>query len=188
MSGTTQSSRPVALQVLTPDECARVLGERLELRRSEVVTSDKWWRRSVQAWLFRPQWSWLYEVLESRIPRDGIDPTLRLNELQLVHYQPAGWYLNHRDNDSAAIAHRRHTISIPLKNAWLGGGLTLLCEGHAIRASDEIGTATIFPASLIHRANPVIAGLRISLVGWLSHPAELPRELAILQGQHADTL
>lgn len=49
-------------------------------------------------------------------------------------------------------------------------------------------SATTFPAGLIHRANPVIAGMRISLVGWLSHPAELPRDLAILQGQPADTL
>ena len=182
MSGTGQSYRPITLPILTPDECARVVSARHELRRSEVENPHKYWRRSIQAWLHRPQWPWLYEILESRIPRGGIDPELRLNELQLVYYQPAGWYLNHRDNDSAAIAHRRQTMSIPLKNAWLGGGLMILCEGHAIRASDVIGTATIFPSGLTHRANPVIAGMRISLVGWLSYPAELPCEIANLQG------
>jgi PKHD-type hydroxylase len=100
----------------------------------------------------------------------GFD-TEPLNAFQLTTYNKLGYYRWHYDN--AVPGDRRLlSISVELQHAKLGGGLSFLPLAGAywsgIEHAGQIGAATIFPTYLIHQANTVWLGQRISLVGWVN--------------------
>lgn len=93
-----------------------------------------------------------------------------------LQYPPGAFYLPHRDvMPAAAGAEWPRRISLVL---FVTGGLADGVEGGELRiyhADDEWldiaperGTLVAFPAAMIHEVRPVRAGLRQTVVDWLS--------------------
>ena len=125
--------------------------------------------------LRRPHWQWLYDHVEARMAMVnrmswrldiGAQTT---DELQYLRYHTGDFYDWHPDTDPRADDHqtkwRTLSASVELRNADKGGGIELE-DGGVIPL--EIGDAVIFPATARHRAVEVMAGVRDSLVIWLS--------------------
>ena len=100
---------------------------------------------------------------------DGFD-----EQMQLAAYGPGHFYDWHIDRGRGSAAGRRKlTLSVQLTNSdeYVGGGLEINADGHPFQAPRTQGTAVIFSASTLHRVEPMISGLRHSLVAWAHGPA-----------------
>lgn len=183
--GFRQQRWAVLPDVLTPTDCARLIGEAdaLDAMAGRLVdgagTSDV--RRSEVIWLGdAPEHAWLYMRLAEAASRlnaenfrfalDGFD-----EDLQLARYRAevAGTYDWHVDRGGRRTAARRKlTLVVQLSDpaSYAGGDLEINVDGTVTRAPREQGTATAFPAHALHRVSPVTSGVRHSLVGWLHGP------------------
>ena len=86
--------------------------------------------------------------------------------LQFTEYkafQKYDWHFdNGAENDTRSLA-----CVVNLQNAVLGGGTEIKAnEWKNGEFSGDVGSATIFPCYLLHRAKKVYLGTRYSLVGW----------------------
>ncbi len=100
---------------------------------------------------------------------DGVD-----EQLQLAAYGPGHYYDWHIDRGQGGAAGRRKlSLSVQLTSPddYVGGALVINADGNPIKISRAQGTAVVFAASTLHRIEPVISGLRHSLVSWAHGPA-----------------
>jgi PKHD-type hydroxylase len=86
--------------------------------------------------------------------------------LQFTEYkafQNYDWHFdNGAENDVRLLA-----CVVNLKNASIGGGTEIKANGWKNGyLANNVGSATIFPCYLLHRAKKVYLGTRYSLVGW----------------------
>ncbi len=96
--------------------------------------------------------------------------------LQIARYSATrgGHYDWHSDMGNGPLARRRKlTIVVQLSAAdsYEGGALELNPAGRPVAASRERGDATVFASFLLHRVQPVSAGIRASLTLWVHGPA-----------------
>ena len=122
------------------------------------------------AWLGHNNWEWLHERLRRIVKRVndenwglGVDG---FQELQFTRYLPGEGYGWHSDvKHGSGDQHSRRTVSmvVLLKNPDGGGGIELQDLG-VVRLKP--GDAVVFPSDTIHRALPVLSGVRESLIYW----------------------
>lgn len=99
---------------------------------------------------------------------DGFD-----EQLQLAAYGPGHYYDWHIDRGQGSVAGRRKlTFSVQLTkpDLYVGGALEINADGHPFQAPRDQGTAVVFAATTLHRVEPVVSGLRHSLVAWTHGP------------------
>lgn len=85
----------------------------------------------------------------------------------LVRYSPGGFYVSHTDA-GLDMNERYFTVLCYLNENFRGGQTTFPTLAFAM--TPQIGKAIIFPATYIHRAEPVLKGRKYILVSWLTGP------------------
>jgi predicted 2-oxoglutarate/Fe(II)-dependent dioxygenase YbiX len=77
-----------------------------------------------------------------------------------------GFFRQHRDNTSAATAHRKFAVSINLNGNFTGGDLRFPEFGSRTYRPPP-GGATVFACGLLHEATPVTEGRRYAVLPFL---------------------
>lgn len=95
---------------------------------------------------------------------------------QVAHYDASaeGHFDWHADTGDGRLAERRKlTIVVQLSEAeeYEGGALQVRPGPQILDADTARGSATLFPAFLLHRVTPVTQGARRSLTVWCHGPA-----------------
>jgi predicted 2-oxoglutarate/Fe(II)-dependent dioxygenase YbiX len=91
-------------------------------------------------------------------------PGAELRELQLVRYRAGGTYVDHRDSPSAEATPRRLSVVAYLNDDVLGGALTFPERSFAL--APTAGMVVVFAPELLHRAEPVTAGMKYAITAW----------------------
>lgn len=187
-------SHVVVPRVLTPAQCDRVVAlgadrppEPAALVGDPATTADTGLRRSRVTWI-PPEGptAWLFERLAAVVERAnrqwGFELTGFGEDLQLTTYdEPGAFYTWHQDGLDADVATRKLAVVVQLTDPDDYDGADLqLFEVVADLHDDELaewtascrarGTAVVFPAFEYHRVTPLRAGVRHSLVAWVSGP------------------
>lgn len=172
--------------VFTPQELDAIeaYGESLRPLRAEIAgrkdNIDRL-RISRTAWMERnSQTEWLY----GRIEQTVLDLNARFFKYELYGlieffqytvYEGAegGHYNWHVDTGPLTREPRKFSITLQLSDAsaYEGGELVLEAGEGPFRAQKARGTLVAFPSYVMHRVMPVTAGVRKSLVIWVSGPS-----------------
>ena len=125
------------------------------------------------AWLSRPEWQWLYDMLHVAASESdlwGTNVAGATGEVQFARYEVGEHYGWHSDSDPNApgeISRRTLSIVVVVSEAESGGVLE-------VRGAPDLdlraGDAVVFPAQAEHRATAVVVGRRESIVLWLTRP------------------
>jgi len=90
--------------------------------------------------------------------------------LMINAYKTDMSYGNHVD--APYIDHQRTDISMTLfispPQSYEGGELILQSAASEISVKGDAGSVILYPASYVHRVNPIKSGIRIAVVGWLT--------------------
>lgn len=79
-----------------------------------------------------------------------------------------GWFVAHRDNSTADVAHRRLAITLELDTSAYEGGRVQFPEFMAPWPVAPSGGALVFSCSFVHQVTPVIRGDRYVLISFLT--------------------
>ena len=90
--------------------------------------------------------------------------TLRYEDTHIVRYVPGGFYVTHADA-GLDVNHRYFTVLCYLNDDFEGGLTSFPTLNFSV--VPQKGKAIIFPATYLHRADPVLAGTKYILVSWL---------------------
>lgn len=85
----------------------------------------------------------------------------------LVRYLPGGFYVSHSDA-GLDLNDRYFTVICYLNDSFSGGQTSFPTLSFAF--TPQIGKAIVFPATYVHRAEPVLKGRKYVLVSWLIAP------------------
>ncbi|MHA6346152.1 2OG-Fe(II) oxygenase [Roseivivax sp. CAU 1761] len=167
-----ECDRVIALTEAVPAEDAGLArgGRDHNLRRSDLVWLDD-----------LPEAEWVMGRLVDlvrRANRDvfGFDLSDFAESPQVARYgaEREGHFDWHADIGEGRLAARRKlTLVVQLSDAesYSGGVLEIMPSAAALPAARTRGSATLFPAFLLHRVTPVTAGARHSLTVWAHGPA-----------------
>ncbi|WP_372604255.1 2OG-Fe(II) oxygenase [Actibacterium sp.] len=144
--------------------------------------SDHNYRRADIAWLDEREGAeWVMDriiqvVAETNRNRFDFDLREFAESAQVARYgaEREGHFTWHSDIGDGPVARKRKlTIVVQLSSpdSYQGGVLELQPDSHVREASRQRGSATIFPAFVLHRVTPVTAGERYSLTVWAHGPA-----------------
>jgi predicted 2-oxoglutarate/Fe(II)-dependent dioxygenase YbiX len=89
-------------------------------------------------------------------------------ELNLLRYGPGDHYARWHTDLFAEASTRKLSFSVQLTADYTGGALWM--QEKTAPASRALGDIILFPAFTPHRVEPVTAGVRLALVGWLHGP------------------
>jgi len=171
---------------LSPRECADLVAlcAAAPLREAGLVRGARSHqiRRADLSWLDDlPQAAWVMDrmvrlVAAANRESFNFDLTEFAESPQVARYgaEREGHFDWHSDIGAGAIAAKRKlTIVVQLSDpaAYEGGALELRPDSNIRQAPQDIGTATIFPAFVLHRVTPVTTGTRWSLTLWSHGPA-----------------
>lgn len=165
------------------------IGERV-LRLSPAATGfssacyDKTIRNSQVSWLpLNNDTQWIYDriggiVTELNGQFFQFDMYGFAEEIQYTVYHgneninEASHYTWHMDKGNAAMCPRKLTVSIQLSDPseYDGGNLELFTESSPTILKKQQGMLYTFPSYVVHRVTPVTAGIRRTLVVWLTGP------------------
>lgn len=164
----------------TPEECARLIAAHtpqlapalvedrdaagsLSLRRSSAVFVAP--DASTQ-WVFERLRNAIDEVNEALY---GFDAGHFREGFQFTRYQVGEYYGPHFDIGPGRLTERKLSMTVQLSDpaTYNGGDLVIYPEFVAPR---EQGALTVFPSFMCHCVRPVTAGVRYSLVSWVSGP------------------
>lgn len=106
----------------------------------------------------------------------------QISRLMINAYEPGMSYGNHLD--ASYIRDIRTDISITLfltpPTAYKGGELVLVTPFCEMAIKGEQGGVFLYPSTHLHRVEPVTAGTRIAIVGWVRSRVKLPHQREIL--------
>ncbi len=138
-----------------------------------IRDSDLFWvpRTSETEWLFAR----LCDVAASYNARYGFELCAEMGQLQLTRYQAGQLYDWHMDLGPGDMSLRKISMVVELAaGGYEGGGIEVFYgEGTQNRIALGQGDTLIFPSFIMHRALPVLSGIRWTLVAWLTGPASL---------------
>lgn len=188
-------SHEIHTGVFTPRQCGRIVDAGLALESAAACLEGEGGasidheeiRRSRTAWLppDEEHW-WVYEKLVKVVERANRRYRFDLwgfgEDLQFTTYQsPGDFYSWHQDGLDGTLSVRKLSVVVQLSDPALyeGGELQIfdvaedadrddLDAFHA--AASAQGSAVVFPSFEYHRVLPMRAGVRHSLVAWLSGP------------------
>jgi predicted 2-oxoglutarate/Fe(II)-dependent dioxygenase YbiX len=93
-----------------------------------------------------------------------------LAELQIVRYHPGGRYVDHRDTPAIGETPRALSLVCYLNDDFTGGA-TVFADP-AVTVSPRTGDVVSFSPVLLHRAEPVIAGMKYIITAWYHVPPQ----------------
>lgn len=180
-------------RALTPAQCRRVvdLGCSLHSARGGLEDSETdaapAIRDSATAWIPPSEESdWIFRRLAAVAERANrhyrFDLTGFEEDLQFTSYdRPGSHYTWHQDGLDGPVAHRKLSVVVQLTDPaeYRGGALEFLevAEDYDpdrraahVAATSRLGCAVVFPSFEFHRVLPLVAGVRHSLVAWVSGP------------------
>ena len=174
----------VVENAFSPSECVQITDGIAELDGSDgnLVTgrSDQDIRQSVLSWIpDNDDYAWV----DARLARLVADANRQLfgyaldgfdEHAQLAAYGADQHYDWHIDRGQGRIASRRKlslSVQLSKSDAYVGGALEINADGRPAQAPRDQGTAVIFASTALHRVEPVVSGLRHSLVVWAHGPA-----------------
>jgi PKHD-type hydroxylase len=153
-----------------------------------LVTTDSSVRRSRVVWIPpEPHHDWIYRKLATVVRRANrryqFDLTGFEEDLQFTTYEgPGAFYTWHQDGLDATVGHRKLSLVVQLSDPadYEGGELEFfgwssdevpveVAQGAGDSACGR-GTVIVFPSFEYHRVRPLRAGVRHSLVSWVSGP------------------
>jgi hypothetical protein len=137
---------------------------------SHKIRSDHYLRSGPDEEVIRPF------IVERVIPeiRKAFNYTVtRREDFRIAGYDSTrgGYFRPHRDNTTAATAHRRFAMSLLLNDDYQGGYLRFP-EFGPHRYRPPAGSAVVFSCSLLHEATDVTAGRRFVLLSFFYGEAE----------------
>lgn len=88
----------------------------------------------------------------------------RHEDMHLVRYLPGGFYVSHVDA-GLDLNDRYFTVICYLNDRFSGGETSFPTLNFTF--APQVGKALIFPATYVHRAEPVLKGRKYILVTWL---------------------
>lgn len=83
------------------------------------------------------------------------------------HSDNKGFFSAHRDNVTRGTAHRKFAVSINLNTGDYEGGHIRFPEFGTRLYRPPIGGAAVFSCGLLHAVDPVVSGMRYTLVPFL---------------------
>lgn len=170
----------VQVPLLTPEQCQAVLARAgsLSWQTAEINAGEQ----TPQA--RRCQTASLSEHAEAMLGADGLARLLscvrHFNdrcwrfalggglELNLLRYRAGDHYRRWHTDLFAEASTRKLSFTVQLSEDYTGGALWM--QEHTAPASRQRGDIVLFPAFLPHRVEPVTAGERLALVGWMHGP------------------
>jgi len=123
-------------------------------------------------WVDTQKRSWINEKFKDIVRKYNEDTRfeidLDLRMAQLTAYHPGQFYEWHTDVGAGDTSLRKLTVVAELLRSddLIGGGLEILNQDIRL----EPGDAVVFPSFALHRALPVVSGVRWSLVQWVLGP------------------
>jgi len=165
---------------LSPEECEFILDKckgELTLSDAEVDSNNpkttyiKKSRKSSVGWIFNL--GFLNERLTNKLREtfniNGMEVTGYEGAYQFTEYKEGEYFDWHTDSTDTIYRNRFISIVIQLNNTYEGGVLEIKnIKGETMPIENKIGTLYIFNSRLVHRVTPVVAGIRYSLVNWVS--------------------
>mgnify|MGYP003120590265 CR=1 FL=1 len=89
-------------------------------------------------------------------------------DFNLIKYDPGGLYNTHIDlGEGTSSSLRKISFTVLLNDSYEGGKLRFGSLPSLSKNYPEKGGMIIFPSYLTHRVEPVTAGVRWVLVGWI---------------------
>jgi PKHD-type hydroxylase len=139
-------------------------------------------RNSSTSWFFPNEVTdWVFRRLSGAVNSMnaqffGFELTSMEQGLQFTRYAAPGQHYDWHIDRGASHGCRKLSLSLQLSDPadyeggelelWFGGG-----EDEIIKAQKQRGMMTFFPSWTMHRVAPVTAGVRHSLVCWVSGPS-----------------
>lgn len=124
-----------------------------------------------------PEHRFLYEKLamyavQCNTERYGFDVHGFMEPLQLMTYGHDDFFDWHLDFGVGVNSGRKLSMTIQLSDAdeYEGGELQFMINQNVVSAPKDKGTMIVFPSFILHRVNPITAGTRKSIVGWVGGP------------------
>ena len=139
---------------------------------------DHSYRKTRLRWLGpTPQTRWIYERVwalaqQANAELWGFALDGPSEHIQLGEYRDGGHYDWHMDCRVGHSARRKLSVTVQLSDpgAYSGGDLELMTSRRPRRAPRDQGCVIVFPSFQLHRVTPVTAGVRRSMVCWLTGP------------------
>ena len=90
--------------------------------------------------------------------------------IQIAEYGEGDFFDWHGDFSVGLASTRKLSLSVQLSepDEYEGGDLEFMINTDAIKAPRTKGTVVIFPSFVLHRVTPITAGIRRSMVGWVT--------------------
>lgn len=165
--------------VFSGEECDRIasLGESLNIVRSHIgdgTLTPEEVRKSRNSWIdFTPESQWIFDklggiVMGANDARYKFQLTGFMEHLQYTLYDETGsHYRMHSDFGKGPMAQRKLSCVLMLSHPEDYEGGELAFHDHSEHKFPR-GTLVVFPSFQVHGVKPVTAGLRKSLVAWVS--------------------
>lgn len=161
-------------RIYTPDEAAAIvrhaqsIGENVSVLHGpdggQVRNSNLHWMAPApdRQWIFDR----LAQVVHGWNTTFGFELQSQPDALQLTHYVPGQKYDWHMDLGQDRASLRKVSIVVALNSEFEGGGIEFFYGENNPRPALSPGEGVVFPSYIMHRALPVTAGERWSLVAW----------------------
>lgn len=120
---------------------------------------------------------WIYRKITDLV--NGINAEwfnfdlLTIEELQFSIYNVGGFYGKHVDHFPSSPGNPRKlsfVVQLTDPQEYEGGSTVLYTSEKAHVMTKQKGSITFFPSYILHEVEPITAGTRIALVGWVSGP------------------
>ena len=149
-----------------------------EVHSEEKAIVNESVRKTIIQWVPTvEQNSWLYRKITDLVNLAnsqyfGFD-LLTIEELQFSIYNVGGFYGKHVDHLASTPGNPRKlsfTMQLTDPSEYEGGSTFLYTSENPHVITKEKGSITFFPSYILHEVEPVTAGTRTALVGWVSGP------------------
>ena len=161
-------------QLFTHSECRSIVDLHVNLQRhtSKMPYLGGYHRNSELYWLDTQTHAILSERLADVVRKYNDDMQfeldMNLGMAQLTAYHPGQFYEWHTDLGAGDTSLRKISVVVELLHSdnLTGGGLEILNQNVRLQPGDAVA----FPSFALHRALPVVSGVRWSLVQWVLGP------------------
>jgi PKHD-type hydroxylase len=135
-------------------------------------------RKTIVQWVPTvEQNSWLYRKITDLVNLSNSEwfnfNLLTIEELQFSIYNVDGFYGKHVDHFPSTPGNPRKlsfVVQLTDPEEYQGGSTLLYTSETPHAITKQKGSITFFPSYILHEVEPITAGTRIALVGWVSGP------------------
>lgn len=170
-------------KLFTPEECDEITYMHLPVTQAQVVrfveTSFsklelEQRNTKVKAVLKESRYAWVYERIAEKVKainRHYYNFELtNITSLQILEYENTGFYNVHVDIGTGKTSLRKLSVVVFLSDPQDYEGGELILKPNYPTLDQSQGSAIFFPSYIPHEIKPVTAGLRHTLVTWITGP------------------